>query len=239
MFYPDSREFFDGFEAPYIPDSDVSPIWNPEFFGNCIVVNGQTWPYLDDAPRRCRFRLLNTCPSRFLLLKFDSPKVEVWQIGAEGGYLRAPEQVREILMARAERADVIIDFAGVKPVTLLNLGPDAPFDGGGFRRADPQTTGQVMPFRVNQGVPVGFVDPTTPPARLTMPSIPDPVVPDMTRHVALLGPSDAPGVPDIAVEAQLATSDPGLGVPSGITFLKWEDPVTENPGPRGTETWAI
>jgi spore coat protein A, manganese oxidase len=51
LFYPDTREFFDGYDGPYIPGTDVSPIWNPEFFGNCVVVNGRTWPYLDVAPR--------------------------------------------------------------------------------------------------------------------------------------------------------------------------------------------
>src|SRR3990170_3718865 len=36
LFYPTSREFFDGFAGPYIgaDSSDISPIWNPEFFGN-------------------------------------------------------------------------------------------------------------------------------------------------------------------------------------------------------------
>src|SRR4030043_58027 len=34
LFYPDTREFFDGFAGPYLPDTDISPIWNPEFFGN-------------------------------------------------------------------------------------------------------------------------------------------------------------------------------------------------------------
>ena len=166
---------------PIIPSTDVSPIWNPEFFGNCIVVNGRTWPYLEVAPRRYRFRLLNGCQSRFLILKFDDPMVDVWQIGSEGGYLRAPVQLKEILMSPAERADIIVDFAGVKfgkNVTLLNFGPDAPYGGGGFRRADPLTTGQVMQFRVNQSVPASFVDPTTPPAQLVMPTIPAPVIPD-------------------------------------------------------------
>jgi hypothetical protein len=37
----DSRAFFDGFTGPYIPKSDISPIWNPEFFGNTMVVNGK------------------------------------------------------------------------------------------------------------------------------------------------------------------------------------------------------
>ena len=29
LFYPDTRAFFDEFAGPYIPDSNVSPIWNP------------------------------------------------------------------------------------------------------------------------------------------------------------------------------------------------------------------
>jgi hypothetical protein len=54
LFYPDSREFFDGFAGPFIPDSDISPIWNPETFGNAMVVNGRTWPELQVEPRRYR-----------------------------------------------------------------------------------------------------------------------------------------------------------------------------------------
>lgn len=34
-------------------------IWDPEFFGNTMVVNGRTWTYLDVEPRRYRLRLLN------------------------------------------------------------------------------------------------------------------------------------------------------------------------------------
>ena len=49
----------------------TSPIWNPEFFGNTMVVNGRTWPLLEVEPRRYRFRCLNGCNSRFLILKID------------------------------------------------------------------------------------------------------------------------------------------------------------------------
>lgn len=56
LFYPDSRAFFDGFTGPYVPDSDVSPIWNPEVFGNAMLVNGKTWPFLEVEPRRYRLR---------------------------------------------------------------------------------------------------------------------------------------------------------------------------------------
>ena len=56
--------------GPYIPDTDLSPIWNPEFFGNTIMVNGNTWPFQTVEQRRYRFRFLNGCQSRFLILDF-------------------------------------------------------------------------------------------------------------------------------------------------------------------------
>ncbi len=91
LFYPNTREFFDGIIGPYLPDTDISPIWNPEFFGNAIMVNGNTWPFLNVEKRRYRFRFLNGCDSRFLVLDFSGiPNVEVWQIGNEGGFLAAP-----------------------------------------------------------------------------------------------------------------------------------------------------
>ena len=49
----------------------MAPIWNPEFFGNTIVVNGRTWPFLDVERRRYRFRMLNGCHARFLILDFS------------------------------------------------------------------------------------------------------------------------------------------------------------------------
>ncbi len=90
LFYPDSRAFFGDVPDPiasFIPDSDVSPIWNPEFFGNTIIVNGNTWPFLQVEKRRYRFRLLNGCDARTLVLKFDDSRVKVWQIGNETGFL--------------------------------------------------------------------------------------------------------------------------------------------------------
>ena len=91
FFYPNSREFFDELVQDYIPDGDFSPIWNPEFFGNMIMVNGNTWPYQTVEQRRYRFRFLNGCQSRFLILDFNEiPHVEVWQIGNDGGFLSEP-----------------------------------------------------------------------------------------------------------------------------------------------------
>ena len=141
LFYPDSREFFDGATADdpgFIPDTDLSPIWNPEFFGNTIMVNGNTWPFHQVEKRRYRLRFLNGCQSRFLILDFNNvPGVEVSQIGNEGGFLAAPVNLtavngNRLLIGLAERADLIVDFTNV-PVgnyILANVGPDEPFGGG-------------------------------------------------------------------------------------------------------------
>jgi spore coat protein A len=175
LFYPATRAFFEGvaprqLQIPFIPNnrSDISPIWNPEAFFSTIVVNGTTWPSLDVAPALYRLRFLNGCNSRFLWLKFSDNNVKVWQIGAEQGFLPAPVNMNaldldqsgdgtaQILMALAERADVIVDFRGLADNTaieLLNIGPDEPFGGGipvtDFPPADPATTGKVMRFVVN------------------------------------------------------------------------------------------
>jgi spore coat protein A len=249
LFYPDSRTFFDEFGGPYIPDSPVSPIWNPEFFGNMMVVNGFTWPYLEVEPRRYRLRLLNGCNSRFLILQFEHPGVEVWQIGAEGGYL--PDAIRlndhpypgstgggaTVLMGLAERADLIVDFSAAAGTSfrLLNLGPDEPFGGGevgvDFDPADPDSTGQVLEFRVAAG-PVA--DPTTPPQYLQLPAVASLGTEDLTRHLSLNEEVYEPA--DVPYAALLGTWNPGTDQP---TPLLWSDPITENPALGSTEQWWL
>jgi FtsP/CotA-like multicopper oxidase with cupredoxin domain len=249
LFYPDTRAFFDEIEGPFIPESDVSPIWNPEFFGNCIMVNGNTWPFQTVEQRRYRFRFLNGCQSRFLILDFSNiPGVEVWQIGNEGGFLAAPVNLtanhgNRLLMALAERADLIVDFTNV-PVgnhVLGNVGPDDPFGGGilgvDFEPADPGSTGQVMEFRV---VPAVAPDPTTPPQFLVLPLI-TPLPPEtVTRPLALIEEVSAFGFEDAPVEALLGpvAGDPNV-VPGVWVKQLWMDPVTENPALGATEVWEI
>jgi FtsP/CotA-like multicopper oxidase with cupredoxin domain len=249
LFYPDSRVFFDGFTGPYIGSlvngttnySDVAPIHNPEFFGNCIIVNGSTWPYLAVEPRRYRLRILNGCTARALILRFNDPKVQVWQIGNEGGYLRAPFAPTTILLAPAERADLIVDFSQMKlgkRVTLLNIGPDAPFGGGGFRAADPTSTGLVMEFRVN--IPLKSADVTTPPQQMVMPSdIPTLPSPTRTRRLALLEMMAAPPLPAIPVETNLGVIGNAAAPLASVTAKKWADAPTENPGPGDVEQWEL
>jgi spore coat protein A len=242
LFYPDSRVFFDapnGYPGPYIPDTDVSPIWNPEFFGNMIIANGNTWPFQRVEQRRYRLRFLNGCQSRFLILDFGSiPGVEVWQIGNEGGFLVAPVNLtadngNRLLMGLAERADLIVDFTGVPAgsYVLGNVGPDEPFGGGtpgvDFDPADPGSTGQVLQFRV---VPAVAPDPTTPPQFLILPAITK-LSGGTARPLALL--EKASEFTDGPAEAQL-----GIVNPDGTLSPKeWAAPISENPAVGATEVW--
>ncbi len=265
LFYPDNRAFFeelnkDQLRIPFAPDqacddrSDVAPIWNPEFFGNTIVVNGRTWPALEVEQRRYRFRVLNGCNSRFLILRLSNAQ-PFWQIGNEGGFLPAPIERTDLLISPAERADVIVDFTDVPVGTklvLLNVGPDEPFGGGtpgvDFEPADEQTTGQVMQFRVIEAM---GTDPSTPPDQLRLPAIAPLGAVTNTRQVSLneqdsatvrvkTQPNgtivlDCAGEPFGPAEADLGTVNPnGSGNPLG-----WDEPATENPDVGAIEIWEI
>jgi FtsP/CotA-like multicopper oxidase with cupredoxin domain len=201
LFYPDNRAFFEALnvegtagtpaeqfpgepelQIDFVPHSDIAPIWNPEAFFNVMVVNGVSWPELEVAPARYRFRLLNGCNSRFLnlaLITDGGQEIPFYQIGAEQGFLRqvvrietgfatpipgdgtlpplvaAPDPQQALLMGLAERADVIVDFSGLPDGTVVrmtNTAPDAPFGGFPDVPADPDTTGQVMQFVVNSAL---------------------------------------------------------------------------------------
>ncbi|PLY03067.1 MAG: copper oxidase [Desulfuromonas sp.] len=86
-----------------------------------------------------------------------------------------PDPMQALLMAPAERADVIVDFSGLPDGTvirMINTAPDAPFGGFPDIPADPATSGQVMEFTVNSvAVPVLPTDLTTAsPLALTLPA---------------------------------------------------------------------
>ena len=84
--------------------------------------------------------------------KLDSGQL-IYQIGTDGGLMEYPIGVKEIILAPAERADVIIDFTNLeeKNIIMKNDAP-APFPDG-----DPaNAVGIVMEFRVS--LPLTSID---------------------------------------------------------------------------------
>jgi spore coat protein A len=141
------------------PTSDISGVtWIGEYFGDVMLVNGKVWPFLDVEPRMYRFRILNGCNSRILSLHIGGPAL--WQIGAEGGLFDVPVPVKAMLLAPAERADILVDFSKFAGATLLmkNQTPRKPVS----TPAPPLN--QVMQIRV--GTTVSHLGPTTIPPSL-------------------------------------------------------------------------
>ncbi len=177
--------------------------------------------------------MLNGCNSRFLDLQL-SPGSEpaIWQIGSDGGFLNFPVNVSgragRLLLAPGERADVIIDFSAARgrTLTLLNSA-NAPYPSGDA--PDPQTSGQVMQFRVN--LPLSSRDTTFNPA-FSAPLREQPIVvlnpshsrrpADATRQITLVEVQGADGPIEVLVNN-----------------AKWGAPETENPRVGSTEIWEI
>ncbi|HZR41984.1 MAG TPA: hypothetical protein VFB12_17830, partial [Ktedonobacteraceae bacterium] len=66
------------------PNPGVHPFVIPEFFGDAMMVNGKTWPYLNVEPRRYRFRVLNASNARFLRMSLADSSTsaagpQIWQ----------------------------------------------------------------------------------------------------------------------------------------------------------------
>ena len=139
-----------------------------EAFPPFTVVNGKVWPVLEVRPATYRFRVLNGSNARtyrLVLLRNGVPELErITQIGTDHGLLRAPVAVPAdgLVLASAERADVLVDFSDLEPgteLTLLNTAR-APFDGSSFPAADAEHAAdldgllpypQVMRLRVTAG----------------------------------------------------------------------------------------
>ena len=199
----------------------------PHFFGDVNLVNGKVWPVMDVEPRKYRLRFLNGANSRFYDLQLDAGAagiLDFHQIGSDGGLLEAPTSRSQVLMGPADRVDSIVDFSSLSvgdEVILRNFGPDGPFESPAMAHApaDPNTTGQVMKFRV--------VAPTRPdtsslPASLvSVPRISESEA-VVTRQLSLVDDVDEYGRPKLLLDG-----------------AKWTDPTTELPLKNTTEIWEI
>ncbi len=125
----------------------------------------------------CNSRFLNLSLERVNKRGKTNGELYIYQIGGDQGFLPQVVEIKTgkatplpgdglvplnrlnpkfkdqaLLLGLAERADVIVDFRGLKNgtvVRMVNTAPDAPFGGFPDIPADPATTGQVMQFVVN------------------------------------------------------------------------------------------
>jgi FtsP/CotA-like multicopper oxidase with cupredoxin domain len=130
-----------GFRLPDFPAHDIplafsDKVYDPEtgqlvfdlfnldgILGDKFLVNGVIQPFLNVEPRRYRFRLLDTGPSRFyeyFLTDLNNLGAQnpYWLIGTDGNLLPNPIQVQSARIGPAERVDVIIDFRAFAGKTI-------------------------------------------------------------------------------------------------------------------------
>jgi len=119
QFSPDGKFFYPVSTIPGV-------VWIGEYFGDHMLVNGKVWPFLDVEPRMYRFRILNGCNARIMGLHLGG--LPMWQIAAEGALFDRPVRVQQLVLAPAERADVLVDFRGLggRTLQLRNSTPAAP-----------------------------------------------------------------------------------------------------------------
>jgi spore coat protein A, manganese oxidase len=131
------------------PNPDIHPYWIPEFFGDVIVVNGKSWPFLEVEPRRYRFRIVDGANARFFNLTL--PGLQFWIIGTDGGLLDKPVAVNKLFLAPGERADIIVDFSSAKGTEIIMTNDAAaPYPMGDS--PDPNTNGTIMKFIVGKQI---------------------------------------------------------------------------------------
>jgi spore coat protein A len=197
------------------PTSDIEGVtWIGEYFGNVMLVNGKVWPFLNVEPRMYRFRILNGCNARILNLDIGGP--DFWQIGAEGGMWDIPVPVKNLVMAPAERVDVLVDFTKFAGQTLVmkNHKPQSPVS-----TPAPQLP-QVMQIRV--GTTVTNPGPSSVPSTLLggrAANLPSPVAP--TRYITL---------------NEIDVDEPTWFL--NLNGLHFEDPTTELPTVGTIEDWV-
>jgi spore coat protein A len=226
-------------QLAYVPTGDdgvpVPPgTWGPQFFGDLPVVNGAIYPVLRVEPRRYRLRLLNAANTRFFNFYLNLAKsptdipslVTLQQIGSDGGFLSSPFSLQKVLLAPAERADLIVDFSGHegKTITLSNSAA-APYPGWELLQALHAPLSELMQFRVDLPLKPslsgkGVVSRTS--------SLPPLVRWDASQTVVTR---------DFVLSERMDSQGKSLG--AQINRKGYDDPVTEFPKLGSMEKWRF
>ncbi|MBL4580860.1 MAG: multicopper oxidase domain-containing protein [Gammaproteobacteria bacterium] len=89
-------------------------------FGDRILVNGTTSAVFTPTTNKVRFRILNAANARTFNFALADGR-EFSLIASDGGFLEKPVALRNIVLAPAERVEIVVDFSDGGPVDLLSL----------------------------------------------------------------------------------------------------------------------
>jgi spore coat protein A len=202
------------------PPEYPNPSIAPEFFGDTILVNGKVWPYLEVEPRKYRLRILNGSNARFYHIRLSNGQTFT-QIGSEGGLFNAPVIRKDILLAPAERADVILDFTGKEGQNIIITNDaETPYDPSQPLLSADDPTAQIMQFKVARAITSN--DLSVIPKKLNTIMRLSTVAPAATRTLPLLEMKDSFGRLMLSLDGKM-----------------WSDPISETPKLNTTEVWQF
>jgi spore coat protein A, manganese oxidase len=97
----------------YYPNPPDEGAWAQEYLGDAMVVNGKVQPYQEVEARKYRLRIVNTANSRFFSLALSNGQ-SFQVIGSDQGLLPAPVEMKRLVLAPAERTDLVVDFSHLR-----------------------------------------------------------------------------------------------------------------------------
>ena len=100
------------------PNSDSD--WMNGREGQFVLINGQHQPLIRLAGAE-RWRIWNACSARYLKLDLDGRRFSL--VGSDGGLLEQPQDVGELLLAPAERVELVIQPDPRQPRLTLSALP--------------------------------------------------------------------------------------------------------------------
>ncbi|KAH7516370.1 hypothetical protein FEM48_Zijuj10G0127800 [Ziziphus jujuba var. spinosa] len=195
----------------------IHPQWQPEYFGDAIIVNGKAWPRLTVRRRKYRFRIINASNARFFRFFFTNG-LRFTHVASDSAYLKRSVVTKDFLLGPSEITDVVVDFSQSKSDSVI-LANDATYP---YPSGDPvnEANGKVMKFVIlnhteldTSRVPKKLIQ--YPKAKLSSAS--------RTRYIAMYE----------------YTSDVDEPIHLYLNGKPYEAPVTETPKEGTTEVWNV
>jgi FtsP/CotA-like multicopper oxidase with cupredoxin domain len=195
----------------------IHPQWQPEYFGDAIIVNGKAWPRMTVRRRKYRFRIINASNARFFRFFFTNGLGFI-HVGSDSAYLNEPVMTNAILLGPSEIADVVVDFSKSKNgIAILANNAAYPYPSG-----DPvnEANSKVLKFIILRHQEV---DTWRVPKKLMEYPRPKLSGASFTRYIAMYE----------------YTSDIDEPTHLYLNGKPYDAPVTETPKVGATEVWNI
>lgn len=155
-FNADGSFFYDGF--PIGKDTDG-------YLGDIMLVNGKSYPYLNVEQTQYRLRFLGASTARIWRLSIQDENGVMQshlRVGNDTWLLPNPIAMKDFIISPAQRADVVMDFSGYSPGTVLYVVNTAEQTSGTGAKGNLDTVGSTGFSERIMKIVVGAATPTTP-----------------------------------------------------------------------------